>query len=213
MEFVEFLFSLCPPRLKTGEWERRFVTVCGELLNMWMDGASYAIRSRFVSDCPSDGLGYLGSDRVLIRGPAEPDAAWRARVDAAWETWPWAGSVAPEYGLIRQLAAFGYTDGTDVPVFLESQDVGAPSRASGWSRFWVVVPPTCHSYTTAVPTSDQELVKRILRQFRPGEVICDSVVFVVTGRLWDWNMPDTWDAWEALDETWDDNIALEVITT
>jgi hypothetical protein len=208
MEFVEYLFSLAPPRLKTGEWEQRFVTICGELLNMWFDGASYAVRSRFVSDAASDGLGYLGADRVLIRGPNEPDGAWRARIDDAWDVWSWAGSVAPD-GLIGHLVAYGFTDGTDTPEYLQSQDVAAPSRASYWSRFWLIIPETCHPYTTTVPDDVAELLRRIIRQFREANRICESVVFITGGgRTWAWNVPASWDAWEAMGLTWAEHTGI-----
>lgn len=210
MEFVEYLFSLAPPRLKTGDWEQRFLVVVGELINMVMDGASHAVRARFVSDAPADALSYMGADRRLTKGPAEPDTAWRARIDDAADVWSWAGTVAPD-GLIGHLVAYGFTDGTDVPVLLESQDVGAPTRASYWSQFWIIIPETCHSYTTTVPADVTELLRRLVRQFRSPEAICASMVFITAGeRTWDWGTPASWDAWAALGRTWDEHTGITV---
>lgn len=203
MEFVEYLFSIVPPRFKKGVWERRLITTTGEILNLACDGAAYAVRSRFLTDAPTDALPAAGNDRLLVRGPNEPDASWRARLLGAWDAWALAGSVHPD-GLLGQLEAFGYTSSTDAPEFLESQDVGAPLRSDYPSRFWLVVPPTCHSYTTAIPDEDAEAIRRMVRQFRPGNVICGGVVFVVAGYLWDWRMPDTWDDWYATTDTWDE---------
>lgn len=208
---TDYLISKAPPRLLTGEFEQNFVVVAGSLLDMVADGLTDALRCRFTYDAPSDGLPYMGRDRLLDRGPNEQDANWRDRLDAAWESWRHAGEVHPQ-GLLGQLVAWGYTDGVEIPVLLESQDVGAPTRAEYPSRFWVVVPPSCHAYTVSVPDDDQELVRRMVRRFRPGQVVCGSVVFVLAGgRLWDWNMPATWDAWDATADTWATSQSLEVI--
>ena len=206
---TEWLISKAPPRMIWNDWGQRFVVVIGSLLDMVADGQTSATRCRFVSDAPSDALPYMGRDRLLDRGPDEADESWRARLDAAWDSWLHAGSVNP-LGMIGQFVAWGFTDGTDVPILLESQDVSVPSRASYWSRFWVVVPPTCHSYTTTVPDTDAAVVRNMVRAFRPGNVICGAVIFVVTGRLWDWNMPATWDAWTASGDTWATSQSIEV---
>src|SRR5512143_2371605 len=208
MDFVDFLVSISPPRLTKGLWERRWLIATGELLNTVADNAAYALRARFVSDAPSDGLGFLGADRMLIRGPNEADTAWRARVDDAWDIWSWAGTVSPD-GVVGHLVAYGFTDGTDVPVLLESQDVAAPSRESYWSQFWLIIPQTCHPYTTTVPADVAELLRRMVRQFRPGNVVCSSVVFITGGhRTWAWNVPASWDAWEAMGHTWAEHTGI-----
>lgn len=207
---TDYLIRIAPPRLVTGDWERRFLVVVGSLYDMCADGLTYATQSRFIGYAPSDGLPYMGRDRTLDRGPNEPDDTWRSRLFAAWDSWAFAGTVNP-LGLIGQMVAWGYTDGVEIPVLLESQHVGVPSRADYWSRFWVVVPPSCHSYTVSVPADDAAVVRRMVRAFRPGQVVCGAVVFVLTGgRLWDWNMPATWDAWDATADTWATSQSLEV---
>jgi len=209
--FTSWLLDLVPPRLKTGEYEIRFVQVVAHLFNAIADGASYAVRCRFIEHMPTDALGYAGADRLLERGPAELDANWRERLLLAWDAWTLAGTVH-EDGLLGQIRAFGLDDETTPPLLLESQDVGAPPRSEYWSRFWLVFPPATHGHTVSIPTADLVALRRIVRRFRPAHIVCAGVVFVVTGRLWDWNMPATWDDWAALGEQWDDNVSLSNFT-
>jgi len=54
---------------------------------------------------PSDALDEIGADRQLPRGPGESDAAYAARLQAAWDIWPFAGS---HYGVLRALKGAGY---------------------------------------------------------------------------------------------------------
>jgi hypothetical protein len=151
--FTSWLLDLVPPRLKTGEYEIRFVQVVAHLFNAVADGASYAVRCRFIEHMPTDALGYAGADRLLERGPAELDANWRERLLLAWDAWTLAGTVH-EDGLLGQIRAFGLDDETTPPLLLESQDVGAPPRSEYWSRFWLVFPPATHGHTVSIPTAE-----------------------------------------------------------
>lgn len=54
---------------------------------------------------PTDALDVQLADRGLRRGPGESDAAAGARVQGAWDMWPFAGS---HWGVLRQLQISGY---------------------------------------------------------------------------------------------------------
>lgn len=186
MNLTEFIVSKAPPRLLWADWEQRFVVVVGSLLDILADGATYALQCRFIDYAPSDALPYLGRDRKLERGPNEPDATWRARLFAAWDSWAWAGTVHPD-GLLGQLVAWGFTDGTDVPVLVESQHAYYPPRAKWWSRFWIVIPQSCNPYTGAPPADTAATVATMVLAFRPGNVPCEHAVFIEAGeRLIGW---------------------------
>jgi hypothetical protein len=186
IDFVDYLAGIVPPRLKTNKLEQYFLVSTGEILNQFADGAAWAVRARFLPDAPPDALGWAGADRVLVRGPNEPDDNWRARLDVVWDAHALAGTVHPD-GLLGQLREFGFISDTEEPVLLESQDIYYPTRASWWSRFWVVIPQSCNPYTGAPPTEDQLAVGRIVRQFRPGHVPCARVTLIESGeRLIGW---------------------------
>jgi len=207
--FVSWLLGRLPPRLVTGETERRFMLMVASSLDLLADGISYGVRARYLSDAPADALGLAGLDRQLERGFAESDESWRARLEQAWEVWPWAGTVHPD-GLLGQLRAFGYDSATDPPYFVESQDTVPGIREAHWSQFWVVVPAGAHPYTSSIPAGHADAVRRILRAWRPANVVCRAVIFRVVGPLWDYGMPATWNDWEALAGTWDDWLSLSI---
>lgn len=56
--------------------------------------------------CAVDALPHLGNDRKMIQGAAESNASFRARLKAAFDTWPRAGTAC---GVLEQLWYFGLT--------------------------------------------------------------------------------------------------------
>ena len=179
--WAEQLFSRFP-RFRR-QWGSRFVWGIAATGDIFLEACEQAMVCRFIVHAPEDALPYLGRDRRLIRGPAELAASFRARLVAAWVAWEWAGTKT---GVLGQLVAFGFKSDTASPDIIESQDTNWPPRSSWWSRFWVVIPEGCHPYSGGVPPNDQENIRRIVRQFRSGEVVCERAVVVQSGRLAGW---------------------------
>ena len=71
---------------------------------------------------PTDALDEIGNDRQLPRGPGEADATYAARLQAAWDIWPFAGS---HYGVLRAVKGAGYVGAITV------QDNGRWARLTG----------------------------------------------------------------------------------
>lgn len=93
-----------PPWL-LGPLGARFLQAKGEQLDWLADRMSQAVKARFPLVCPSDALPRIGEERGLPRGVAEPEAQYRARLQAAWDAWLWAGTP---YGLLRAFQLAGY---------------------------------------------------------------------------------------------------------
>src|SRR5260370_27218568 len=84
----------------------------GDVEDTLVDRAKQAVKARFPLLAPPDALTALGVERQLPQGPSETTAAYGARVQNAWNTWPWAGTA---YGLLSALQVLGYTN-----VYLET---------------------------------------------------------------------------------------------
>src|SRR6186713_2900481 len=146
---------------------------------------------------PDDILPKIGRERRLPRYPAETPVQHRARLHAAWDTWTAAGSVQ---NLIDQFEAAGWPG---VLIF-DNVDIyqwETPHDETYVSRFWVIMPPGSHSFTTDgnwddpgvwndgglwnsgnATTEQIETMRGIIRKFKPVDWICAGIVAVVT---WD----------------------------
>lgn len=60
-------------------------------------------KARFPDFAPSDGLGHIGNDRMIDRGPTEEDDTYRTRLREGVQTWHTAGNA---FTLLEQLAVF-----------------------------------------------------------------------------------------------------------
>lgn len=76
----------------------------------------------------AEALAYVGRERQMVRGPAETEAAYRARCHDAWEAHAHAGSA---YGILQQLRALGYTATNGNPVLVQQNGLGLSLDASG----------------------------------------------------------------------------------
>jgi len=169
---------------------------------------------------PSDALDAMGSDRGLPRGPAEviaggdspstiasKDAAYAARLQAAWDTWDYAGS---HYGVLKALQIAGFTSPSGIIV----QDNGRYSQitgsggtvadltigalaacvnrggAAGWTfdfrtdfyaQFGLVYTSMPSLLNTA---SGQSLHNSIVNRWRPANKNFIGTYVIASGRIW-----------------------------
>ncbi len=144
-------------------WGKRWNQTLGTVADNQVNAAQQAALAGFIDTAPIDALQYLGSTRQIDRYPADTDATYRARLKAAWTTWPQAGTYD---GILGQLHAFGFSNveiydvnassppvmpwppqpqgpkpswwGTVFPAVTWPATAGANS-AKWWSRYWVVL--------------------------------------------------------------------------
>lgn len=197
------------------EWGPRLVETIGLTIDMLAEWAVNAGDASMLEspDFAPDALGLIGAQRRLPRYAPETDAGYKARVRAAWESWPQAGTRP---GLIAQLAAAGMT--AKVKEMYHPNRVGTQDAEEywdwdgdedNWSRIWVVIedhpwPPwllgeepigsgvtlgaaplgdgaTLGSIATE---ADIEMVRSIVRAWKPGHVVCTFIILVLDMETW-----------------------------
>lgn len=104
--FAERQPGLYPTRLR-GRWGRAWGRAFGLEKDDVVTAAKDAVKSGFVLMAPVDALARHARDVALEQLPGESDASLRARVAAAWDFWPWAGTRT---GLETAANLLGYLD-------------------------------------------------------------------------------------------------------
>lgn len=96
--------GLYPTALR-GQWGAAWGRAFGLEKDDVVTDAKLAVKSSFVRLAPADALARHAADVVLPLLPGEADVDLRARVAGAWDTWPWAGTLA---GLTAAVGLLGY---------------------------------------------------------------------------------------------------------
>ncbi len=214
--YRDYLTRLVPPWLQRTVSEL-FLRAHGDALDVLAEKAKDATKSGFVAVAPTDALPYHGFARSLPKFAGEMDAAHRARLLAAWETWGTAGTregpldEGGTYGLVGMLEAA--LPGATVQVKAYRDPYLGPLRRGYWSEFWVVlsdVPWTPRVWGTGTWSetvtwgsdathAEVETLKGIVRTFKAAHEWCPAIVVVFEGRTWgdgsEWGDPGVvWDA-------------------
>lgn len=164
--YSDYQFALQPPHL-SGPWGEKWARSFGLLKDGLSRSFVYAVKARFVSVCPEDGLAYIGWERDLERGPSESASSYRIRLKNAWVDYEWMGT---DKGIADNLAVLGITAtivrdrgkswirDTSLPYLGSYVSLGATafthdSNDPGdvWGRMWIIItdPPwsRIESYT------------------------------------------------------------------
>jgi len=135
---------------------------------------------------PADELPLHGSERRMPRYPAETDAQYTQRLHGAWDVYRFAGG---RQAIIDQLAAAGYAD---AEIVVNAEWVSPyPYDEDNWSRFWVILPVTGHSFTSGpIPADDEVTIRSIVKKWKPPHWVCVTVSVQLTAdaRLVGWPM-------------------------
>jgi hypothetical protein len=189
--------------------------------------AKEAVKARFPTLCPTDALAEIGTERGIDRGATETEAAYRARVRAAWEQWAWAGTP---YGLLLALYYAGYTPGSGKVVIQVQKGwqyelrsdfdpaVHAPEDAlvltnlgaivlggspQLWSQFAVLFAPPLPPAWIPTPPADGSLevesIRTLIRRWKPAHARCVALK-VTPVDLWDWPS----EPWDPTAEIWNE---------
>lgn len=129
-----------------------FHTAMGSVEDYLFSLAQQAVRARFASRSPADGLVQIGLERGMPRATQDTDGSYALRLINAWTTWQFAGTA---YGVLRALYDAGYTsavlcqyqknyfqlDGNGNLIWGNLGGAGWREDAgSFWSRFTVILP-------------------------------------------------------------------------
>jgi hypothetical protein len=126
-----------PPGWLLGRWGRAWDNVFRYLCDVLKDAIKTAQKVRMPALCPADALPYHGRERMIERGAATTDEAYREQLEAAPTTWQDGGT---DDGIAKALRDFFAL--TSVEVYSRNADgfeVDADAATHWWSRFWVVV--------------------------------------------------------------------------
>ncbi len=126
--FAERQPGLLPTALR-GRWGKAWGRAFGLEKDDVVTSMKLAVRSGFIDDAPTDALDRHGADVVFERFPSEDEEDYRARIAAAWDLWPTAGTKGALELAISQLGLAGtlYLPGDFAP--------DAPP-SSGWAKWW-----------------------------------------------------------------------------
>ena len=127
-------YSTLPPWLQTGQAER-YMYALRRPFDLLEEKANQAISFRFPGKGDNSQLPYLASDRAVIRGPAETDAGFVARLTSAFTDWGIAGSAR---SVLQQLQAYmqGLQPGVPNTNPLATIVGGATSGPTRWQQLY-----------------------------------------------------------------------------
>ncbi len=191
----------------------------GEAKDVTIERLKAAVKLRFASMAPTDGLAALGDERVLERGPSDTNATFAARLRDAWNIWRFGGTAT---GVLRALRDAGYgtaiigiaknracsldADGklvtTTLPAGSWACDATSPSF---WSKFVVFLPSNPWGENPADDDKRVELLRRLIRRWKSAHSICSDIAVLNAGLMWDWPLKVEVDG-ALVDRTWDSQV-------
>lgn len=177
------------------EWGNRWVDVHALFRDLMVKLVKDAVRARLPLEAAPDALGDIARDRDIDIGYAEDQGQMSRRLAAAWPTWAQAGRPV---SITDALSLAGYSD---VRIY-ESGDDGS---LAWWEFDVVLVHPFRWSddwrddglwddpgfwddggtWPQGVPPNEIELVRSVIRKWKPTHSRCRRIVFIHAGDFWD----------------------------
>lgn len=138
--YTDAALEQAPGWLK-GELGESWWQLWGGLKDALLAGAKAAVKQRYPASSSPAGLEAIGQDRQLERMPDEPEGAYVARLEAAFDTAQWGGTAKGVRDALILTRLFDPVIGLDGDY--DSPDVVANWRwdpgSPLWARFWVVI--------------------------------------------------------------------------
>lgn len=196
--YADFLaMELAPPWLREPNAEA-LLRALGEARDALADASKAGVLARLARPGSApDALARIGADRMMPQGPAEVSDAYAARLVAAWETWPWAGTP---FGVLSALRLSGLGDGAQLwtasgarhVLALDGSEVittpGPPLwlGQAGWSAFALVWPAGAWPYgVVPAPGSDTaNFVHQLIDLWKPAYATFSGTFIHVSGAQW-----------------------------
>jgi hypothetical protein len=142
--FREGIMNTAPPFL-SGEWGGRFLYSIGIQLDAIAEMLRMGVDQRFPDLCQAEALQYIGADRVLRRGGAEPSSGYRDRLRKAFKSWKKAGSPI---AVLEQLAAYFAPTPPRIRYVVNGQD-----ENGSYITDWWTLENGVYTYTRANPSN------------------------------------------------------------
>jgi hypothetical protein len=134
--------------LRQGAGQRLMGSLAMLLGDSNAEGLRQAVRASWVGDNDTgpaeDALAAAGAELSLPRYPNETWAQYHARLQRAWDDWPYAGH---ETSIVGQLEAAGFPGA----VIYHASEWPLTGLEDWWSQFWVFFPAGTHTVTAQGP--------------------------------------------------------------
>lgn len=155
MRFRDFIREISPPWLKR-YWGERYLYAPGLMVDAVAQWMLEGVRARFPQRGTPTALAPIGRDRRIVRGFAESETAYQARLLTWLESWRIAGNpvalldniagyLAPYAVRIRTVSNRGtwFTREPDglIEVHAKQANWDWDDEPDLWSRFWVIIYP------------------------------------------------------------------------
>lgn len=196
--YRELMLQIAPPWLAT-EHAAPFILGMGDVKDSLLWRMREAVKIRFPTYATNDAITMMGGERGIVRGANETRESYAARVREAWDSWESAGTAE---ALLKQLAGAGYAavipitngriysldgDGALVIETLPIDSWWVDPDPDLWAFFDVIIVapfPWGADPTPADGSDEAELVKRIVRKWKPSHMTCTKIVVYESGLLW-----------------------------
>lgn len=211
MDYRDFLPDKAPPWMQDS-YGRAYLTALGDALDNLALLTKDGVKARFPGYADEPGLGVLSDERGLLRVPGELAAAFAERLRAAWRSWPNAGTPL---GLLQTLKVAGYTavleivngreysldgSGALVTSTIASAGWSVDATRTFWSKFDVLIVAPLPAGWPPIPgdsSPEAELVRTIVRAWKPAHATCGRIAIYQSGELWGrptglWGDAGTW---------------------
>lgn len=201
------------PSWLSGQWGNAWVDSHALFRDLFVALLKEAVKARHPLLCNPDALKWIARDRDIDIGYRESQGQMSARLAAAWPTWSQAGRP------------ISITDGLALAGYANTYTVEA--HQDGSLRWWefdvVVVYPfpwpdgwlddglwddpgdwdDGGTWPTDVPPLELELVRSVIRKWKPTHSRCRRIAFVHAGDFWD----DPIDLWSDGGE-WHEDVSI-----
>lgn len=151
--YKDFQLSGVPLWLRDAKGLDAYHLALGDAKDGLLERMKASIALRLPLRAPTDALDEIGVERGIPRGDSEADASYAARLQGAWDTWPYAGTAQGVLAALKlagltaalvQQTKYGYTlDGSGNVVITTLGGTGwqADTALTKWNRFTVIILP------------------------------------------------------------------------
>jgi hypothetical protein len=207
--FKQHIIDLAPPWLRGAHPQgEAWLRGLGDIKDLILDRLKASVRIRFPRYASRDALAIQGAERLTYRSPTDTDDTYAARIEGAWDTWPWAGTA---FGVLSALRHAGYSN---IPKILIAKQLvygldsnfeltisTAPSGSftfdppNHWATLVVYFPtkPAAWGGVTPANGSNEALfVLHLIDIWKSAHARLQSVVIAETGLTWGYPTTLAW---------------------
>lgn len=219
------LTHMSPTWLAREFGEKMVLGLMGYTLDAHLEASTLALKAPWLLEdtSPDDAVSEQADETQIEQYPSETEASHRARVVTAFDAYEFAGTEDghgdPGQGIEGQLILLGYPNAftlADYEIDFDDESTSHVPPGVNWSRFWVFIPDTDHSWTddgiwsdpgvwsdggvwdTSASFDEIRNLRRVIKKWKAAHDLCPFIIILRGGELWDyptgpWSDPGNWD--------------------